>query len=70
MDNLSEFDIELAMRIKVLTPFTIAHASPEFIAYWLAITREAEQRKLIERPHCRQSKCEAKINRIGDSQCK
>jgi hypothetical protein len=46
MEIISEFDIELAMRIKVLTPFTLAHASPEFIAYWLAVTREAERRKL------------------------
>ncbi|HBC3568544.1 TPA: hypothetical protein KD091_004656 [Vibrio parahaemolyticus] len=45
MEIISDFDIELAMRIKVITPFTLAHASPEFIAYWLAVTLEAERRQ-------------------------
>lgn len=44
METLSEFDIALAQRLNIITPNILAHASPQFVNYWLEVQKEIEQR--------------------------
>ena len=45
MRNLSEFDIELAQRLNIITPNTLTHASSDFVEYWQRVAQEAQRRK-------------------------
>lgn len=47
METLSEFDIALAQRLNIITPNVLAHASPQFINYWLEVQKEIEQRSTL-----------------------
>ncbi len=47
MRNLSEFDIELAQRLNIITPTALTHSSPQFVNYWLEVQKEIEQRSIL-----------------------
>ena len=47
METLFEFDIALAQRLNIITPNALAHASPQFVNYWLEVQKEIEQRQAI-----------------------
>ncbi|HDM8194113.1 TPA: hypothetical protein P0E36_000218 [Vibrio harveyi] len=47
METLSEFDIALAQRLNIITPNFLAHASPQFVNYWLKVQKEIEQRSTL-----------------------
>ncbi|MGR5136876.1 hypothetical protein [Vibrio jasicida] len=47
METLSEFDIALAQRLNIITPNVLAHASPQFVNYWLEVQKEIELRSTL-----------------------